>query len=748
MPHLSSLLYGCLLSCAFAAALSGQDRVDGQLLQFHDNGAWSWFEDARAIVDPWRGRILVGSCADGSGLGGALRDGDIDVAWLDLGPGRFGAAELHDRLQGDDHDSPALLLRPDGRYLAMFGMHGGSTGSNLSRWRVSQPGDAGQWSGESVFAHGTAMSYSNLFHLRQTGRTYNFVRATNWDPNVMWSQDQGSTWSGTGKLLTEGGSGDRPYVQYASDGERRIHVLTTNRHPRNFDNSVFHGYVDNDALYDSFGNLVDASVLDATGQPPTSLTTVFQTGTSIGGTVMRRAWTLDLAVSGTEVRALVQARANDSNADHRLLFARFDGGAWTVTEVCRLGGYLYASEDDYTGLAALHPDRADTLYVSTDVDPRSGTPTAHHEIYAGVTPDQGRSWNWTAVTADSSVDNLRPVVPAWDAQRTALLWLRGSYAAYTSFDLAVVGRVEAPELTFGGAAFHDATPANTTLADGSAANPTGPASGQGADDGRWHLRSGYGNGGTVWTASENGGEDAPLLRTRIASVAPGPHDVFVLFWSNPNDDWRLRAGFTATALRNFAKRGAAMVDNARFTAPLLVASGTVRAYAVWLGRASADANGDLDVYVDDFASGQGASTRSWYDGIALAPVAGPASTQAAGRGCNGAARLDLLGAPRLGSSMPLRLAAAAPGAFAMAVLGPVWPQPVLLQPFGFAGCTLYVEPLATLALGVVAADGLSPTSALAIPNAAGLRGLRLSLQGVAVGAALQLTAAEVLLPGA
>jgi len=37
------------------------------------------------------------------------------------------------------------------------------------------------------------------------------------------------------------------------------------------------------------------------------------------------------------------------------------------------------------------------------------------------------------------MDNLRPIVPKWDANHTALLWMRGSYSSYTSYNLDVVG---------------------------------------------------------------------------------------------------------------------------------------------------------------------------------------------------------------------------------------------------------------------------------------------------------------------
>ncbi|MFO1077330.1 MAG: BNR-4 repeat-containing protein [Planctomycetota bacterium] len=741
--HRLSSLAGAI---ALAAAVGAQDAVHGHLLAFRDNGAWSWFEDERAIVDALRGRILVGSCADGSGFGGALRDGDIDVSWLDLPAGRFHAFELHDRLQGDDHDSPALLVRPDGRYLALFGKHGGD---NLTRWRVSTaPGDPSAWSPEATFAHGASLTYSNVFHLRASGRTYDFCRALNYDPTVIWSDDDGATWTGAGKLLTEGGGNDRPYVKYAGDGERRVHVLTTNRHPRNYDNSIYHGYVENDALHRSDGTVVDANILDGAGQPPASLTPVFTTGSVFNGVVMRRAWTIDLQVDADgSVRALFEARANDLDTDHRLFFARHDGTAWSVHEVCRLGGYLYAAENDYTGLATLQPDRPDTIHVSTKIDPVSGAALAHYEIFTGATPDLGASWNWTPVTADSSVDNLRPIAPAWDGAREALLWLRGSYSTYTDFHLAVVGRVTAPELAFAPATFVDATTANTTLANGQPANPTGPSSGQGADDGNWHLRTGYGNGGAVWTASETGGEDAPTLRTRASGLVPGLVDVFVVAWSNPNEDWTMRAGFAPGELRTYEKRAMAMADNAHFAPPIALSSASVRAYATWIGRATVGANGDLDVYVDDLASGQTSATRTWYDGIAIAPVATAATTHEAGHGCGGTARLDPLGAPQLGGSMQVQVAGATPGAFAACLLGLGWLTPVSLTSFGFAGCTLYVDPWGTFALGTVGANGRSPALALPFPNDPGLRGLRLGLQGGALGAALELTPALVLLPG-
>ena len=67
MRDRASLVTAILTGLVFGAGLPAQDRVHGHLINFQDNGAWSWFEDERSIVDPLRGRILVGSCADNGG---------------------------------------------------------------------------------------------------------------------------------------------------------------------------------------------------------------------------------------------------------------------------------------------------------------------------------------------------------------------------------------------------------------------------------------------------------------------------------------------------------------------------------------------------------------------------------------------------------------------------------------------------------------------------------------------------------
>jgi hypothetical protein len=51
----------------------------------------------------------------------------------------------------------------------------------------------------------------------------------------------------------------------------------------------------------------------------------------------------------------------------------------------------------------------------------------------------GWLWKWTALTADSNADNIRPIVSIWDGRHTALLSPWGTCTTYWDYDLDVVG---------------------------------------------------------------------------------------------------------------------------------------------------------------------------------------------------------------------------------------------------------------------------------------------------------------------
>ena len=318
-----------LLCSAAAVALAGPsfaaDDVAGDLILFNDNGAWSWFQDPRVIVDKNAGKILVGSTADSQGTGGGARDGDVDVVEYDLATKTSSRFVLGATDRADDHNVPSFYIRSDGRYLAAWSAH---DKDNLTRYRIStNPGDATSWGATTTRDNGAKTTYENLHYLPGddggNGRLYNFSRI-NFDPTIQISSDEGLTWgAGTNKLLTQGTSRDRPYLRYASNGDE-IHFIATEEHPRDFNNSIYHGYVKDGKLFASDGTQVDGNLFDNTAVDTSALTTVFAASTINQGAPMTRAWTVDLELDKAgNPYAVFQARVDPGTLS--------DGGtAWTT----------------------------------------------------------------------------------------------------------------------------------------------------------------------------------------------------------------------------------------------------------------------------------------------------------------------------------------------------------------------------------------------------------------------------------
>ena len=157
---------------------------------------------------------------------------------------------------------------------------------------------------------------------------------------------------------------------------------------------------------------------------------------------MTHCWNTDVQrYSDGTIATIVTARTdNDSNnPTHAFIYCRYNGSTWSSTYLGNAGLKLYSSEQDYTGLAAMHPNTPDIIYISTTYDPRDSTFLTKHEIFKGVTKDSGKTWAWTPITENSTMDNLRPIVPAWENYKTALIWFRGTYYSAQNIDAQIVG---------------------------------------------------------------------------------------------------------------------------------------------------------------------------------------------------------------------------------------------------------------------------------------------------------------------
>ncbi|MFO0808898.1 MAG: BNR-4 repeat-containing protein [Gemmataceae bacterium] len=446
-PVPTLLLLGVAAARSVAAPPSGDFSAarPGPAIVLNDDAGWCWFQDERALVHA--GQLILGTVA--GGRYDTARRGDVEVTSYDLATGRASRHTLHKNLQADDHAAPALLARPDGRLLAVYSRHGTD---GLVHYRLgTRPGDATAWGPEQTFVPGerSRVTYSNLHRLAREnggrGRVYNFFRGyqASFKPSWMYSDDDGTTWTAGGLLIDfPAKTLHRPYAKYASDGQDTVHVLFTEGHPRDYDNSIYHAYYRSGRLHRSDGTPIGE--LASGPIRPDQATRVF------AGDRDNVAWTQDLHLDADGRPYVVYSVQKDSaglppgkgGVDHRYRYARWDGTRWQDWEIAYAGTRLYPGEDDYTGGICLHPNDPGVAFLSANVDPSTGKglPGGHYEIFRGESADGGRTWRWAAVTSGSPIDNIRPVVPDWAGGPTALLWLRGRYASYTRYELEAVVR--------------------------------------------------------------------------------------------------------------------------------------------------------------------------------------------------------------------------------------------------------------------------------------------------------------------
>ena len=627
-----------------------RDMINGNTVQFDDNGIWTWYSDERTVVDTNSNKLVVGCVENAAGLGGIPRDGDINVTIWDVNNGSGPRYLLRTNLTsyggGDDHNAPALLVLPNNTYLAMYTGHNNDSNTFYT---IYDPG-TGVWAPETTYnwsiqnpSDNFQTTYSNPWYLSAESRAYDFARGYNKSPNSIISTDFGNTWNYGGELTTNDNVGYvNGYFKYWGNGVDRIDFICTEYHPRDYDTSMYHGYVSNGMSFNSFGTVMDTNIFDKLTIPkPQYFTPVFTAGTVMPpGQTNYRCWNDDLCryADGT-IECIIAARINDNtedndvniSPDHAFFFCRFDGTKWTPTYLCQAGTKLYSSEADYVGLGCLNPNDPNTIYISTKYDPRAVQPgvkdtnpqySTNHEIWKGVTANHGASFTWTPITQNSYRDNLRPLMPTWDNNDSALLWFRGTYTSAQIVDAAILGIVEHRSEVVGQMHYVDATTNNTFLTNGTAL-VLSPAANQ------WHLQTGVGNGGTVMSSADSVVEKATNLMTQVTLPGAGTYDLWVNFWGNPAADWRIQAGLTVSNLQVYRSEKCEQVQPWTHDTALVLTNTSPAnnyLYQAYVGRVVVSNNFTVTVLVDDwpFQTGTnilvGNTCRTWYDGISYAKV--------------------------------------------------------------------------------------------------------------------------------
>ena len=402
-------------------------------------GAWCWFSDPRAIY-------LHGE-KPGVLTGWVKADGTIEAALIDPKTKAVQTETLYDQLEIDDHDNPAFLQLPNGNYMAFYAKHvkkylyyHHSSPIEDRLFQEVVPYDPISKEELKTYPRG-GVTYTNPFVLtEENNRIYVFGRWTGFKPNIMWSDDNGKTFSKGKVFIAEEGfdPGNRPYLKYSSDGRSKIHIVFTDGHPRNEPtNSVYYTYYENGAFWRADGSQV--CTIDQIPFKPTEATLVYKANKETG-----RAWVYDVHMDKKGDPTILYARY-PTEEEHLYHYAKYDGKKWHDHHIVNSGKWFPQTkngkkerEPHYSAGLVLHPLNPNVVYLSREVN-------GVFEIEKWTAKKNGEKWKSEPITQNSTFDNVRPYVPRnmKKGDPTMILWMENEkYIHYTDYQSNIKFLVE------------------------------------------------------------------------------------------------------------------------------------------------------------------------------------------------------------------------------------------------------------------------------------------------------------------
>ena len=397
-----------------------------------NDGAWCWFSDPRAIAID---NVIFS--------GWVKSDGTIESVKFDMQSQTTTTSELYYRMEHDDHDNPSFALTGNGHIIAMYTRHSCKDLfiNHLANYKTdtvfTRPQFIHLFSTEELkkFPRET-MTYANPISLKEeNNRMYCFGRWTGFKPNMMWSDDNGDTWTNSRVFITNYpfDNNNRPYVKYASDGISKIHIVFTDGHPRvEPTNSVYYAYYENGAFYKANGQQICS--MEEIPFEPKDATLVFRSNEKEG-----RAWIADIGQDESENPVILYTKSPEET-NHEYWYAHYTNGTWTNNKICNSGKWFPQTpagktepEPHYFGGMSLHPDNCNVVYLSRQVN-------GIFEIERWETNDDGKSWQTELITSNSIQDNVRPYVPRGLKKDSpeVVLWMENQqYIHYTNFKSSI-----------------------------------------------------------------------------------------------------------------------------------------------------------------------------------------------------------------------------------------------------------------------------------------------------------------------
>jgi len=410
-----------VLLVADAIAVTGAAALPLRKREVNPSGAWSWFGDPRAVYHQGAHRRTYVGWVDARG--------NVQVASYDHDTRVREVATLKANFQIDDHDSPSLLVRPDGHLMAFWSAH---IGTQMYYRRTTRPEDVTAWEPEQTVGTNTpgpwGYTYPNPVQLSAEGnRVWLFWRGGNFNPTFSTSGD-GLAWTPASTLVSV--PGQRPYVKVASNGVDTIDFAFTQGHPRDVASAIYYARYQAGSLRRANGAVI--APLASLPIVPSQADRLYDPARHYGA----RAWVHDVA-SDALGRPVVVYATFPAPGDHRYNYDRWDGQRWAHHEIARAGGSMSVdpTEPNYSGGITLDHDDPSIAYLARKVGS-----TFRAEVWR--TGDGGHSWTSRVVRSGSALGSYRPVSPRGQTGPDAnVVWMLGGYPSYTTFRTGVAGEV-------------------------------------------------------------------------------------------------------------------------------------------------------------------------------------------------------------------------------------------------------------------------------------------------------------------
>jgi hypothetical protein len=402
---------------------------------FTDDGAWCWFSDPRALYYEGDRRQTYSGWVDSAG--------NIVVGSYNHENGAVERHVIHERLERDDHNNPSFLMDAQGKLMVFYSKH--ATGNSpIFLARAKNKEDISEWEPTQTLrlndtiayaGFSNTYTYTNIVRLSaEKNRLYLFWRGADFKPNFSVSDDNGRHWSeGRILVLPERIYRDRrPYMKIASNDKDVIHFAFTDGHPNaEPTNSIYYMRYHRGSLLNASGEKI--SSWGDTPVDPARADLVYDASTT-----GEKAWIWDVAETRDGRPVIVYARF-PSDTTHVYWYSIFDAGRWNNYQLTNSGGWFPHTregtrerEPNYSGGIVLDHEDPSNVYLSVKRQ-------AVFEIERWSTPDRGKTWKTTRLTAGSRYDNVRPfVVRNYPGDALKVLWMNiQEYKHYTDFRAAI-----------------------------------------------------------------------------------------------------------------------------------------------------------------------------------------------------------------------------------------------------------------------------------------------------------------------